>query len=74
MQQLAGQDAQEGRNERQWRDKRRWPRQMGGGSVKIGNTTTSRARCTRGTRGDEDMTRGNGATRGAGAGRWDAAA
>jgi hypothetical protein len=45
---------------------------MGGGGVKIGDKTTSRSRCTRGTSGN-GATKGNGATRDACAGRWGAA-
>jgi hypothetical protein len=66
-------EAQEGRDKRQWRDKRQRPRRMGGSGMKIGDKTTGRTRGTRGTRGD-CATRGHGLTKGAGAGRWEAAA
>jgi len=46
---------------------------MGGSGVKIGDTTTSQTRGTRGTRGDSTK-RGDGTTRGACAGRWEAVA
>jgi hypothetical protein len=60
----AGQEAQERHDKRQLRNERWRPRQIGGRGMRRGNATTSR---TMGTRGD-------GATRGRGASRWEVAA
>ncbi len=47
---------------------------MGGGSVRRGDTTTSRTRGARGNGMERGMTRGNGMMRGIGARRWEVVA
>ncbi len=61
------------RNKRQQRDERQRCWQIGDGSMRRGDATTSRTRGARGNGMERGMTRGNGAKRGRVAIRWEVA-
>jgi hypothetical protein len=61
------------RDKRQRRNERQRCRQMGGGGVRRGDTTTSRTRGVRGNGTERGMTRGDGTMRGGVTSRWEAA-